>query len=62
MTYERLMRNIRKDIRFRLQRQKKGYSIYEIMTGLEVEDWEQLIILKSVFPEIYLSIEKEIRK
>lgn len=58
----RLNRAIHNDIRKRLTRSLlNNYTMLEIMQGYEVEDDTQLILLKSVFPDIYNKIEKEVK-
>lgn len=56
----RLNRAIHKDIRTRLLRQKRGYTLDEIKAGAENFDFTQLIQLKQIFPEMYSKIEKEL--
>lgn len=58
----RLNRQIHNDIRKRLTRSLlKNYTMLDIMKGYEVEDDTQLRLLKSVFPEIYNKIEREVK-
>jgi len=54
--------NIRRDIKKRLERKKRGYTINEIMQGYELQDTFQLLQLKSLFPKTYAIIEEELEK
>lgn len=56
---DRLMGNIYDDIQQRLSRKKRGYTIDEVMSGVEIVDSTQLSLFKECFPDIYKIVVKE---